>query len=140
MSESRDAVTRARPHHGQSADAFGHHIWRLGQSRDDPLVEGWEDIKVAVMYVLNCAKYLSSPAMVTEIMQVGDVPMTGGHSTWEWSKWNGAIHMIIREKIVAGGDLQVEVARSVCVGHASEVKAIMDELEAIWTTRHRELD
>merc|ERR1711965_390050 len=102
----------AQPTSNESSGEYGMRVWQEGQSRADRLIDNFEDVKVALMYVLNCAKYVSNPSMQSELVsQTGGMAIDGGASTWEWQKWNGLIHTLLRYKIQQGADLQAEASR-----------------------------
>jgi predicted NAD-dependent protein-ADP-ribosyltransferase YbiA (DUF1768 family) len=123
-------IANLHPRLNESASAYGMRCWQEGQSRDDPLIANFEAVKVALMYVLNCAKYVSNPEMQAELTKAtGELPIDGGASTWQWQRGNGLIHTLIRHKIKQGSDLQAERDRS--YADPAEAARIMAEMEAL---------
>merc|ERR1712159_424695 len=55
----QSTIAATRPKHGETGSEHGMRCWQLGQSRSDPLIEKFEDVKVGLMYVVNVAKYVS---------------------------------------------------------------------------------
>jgi len=51
------ALREAVPFGGETDSAYGMRVWSLGQ-KFCSLKSNWEDIRVEVMYLVNCAKYL----------------------------------------------------------------------------------
>lgn len=90
----------------ESSSSYGHRVWKLGQVRETPLLDDWEETKVRVMAMVNCAKYACNPNMQRELDETTrDWELLGGASTWDWSKWNGLIQLWIRKMIRRGEDL-----------------------------------
>ena len=83
---------------------YGHRVWRLGQRLRGMVLE-WENLKVETMFLVNAAKYNSNPDLQKELLETGDLEITGGASTWQWSKWNGLIQMKIRDLLQQGVNL-----------------------------------
>ena len=69
------------------------------------MVLAWEDIKVETMFLVNAAKYNSNPDLQKDLLETGDLAITGGASTWQWAKWNGLIQMKIRDLLQQGINL-----------------------------------
>ena len=42
---------------------------------------------------------------VSDLLLTGERPIKGVPSTWQWEKWNGLIHLLIRDKLRQGIDL-----------------------------------
>lgn len=129
-SSTSASIRLAQPRADESASAYGMRMWQSGQSRADPLINNFEDVKVALMYVLNCAKFASNPSLQTELLsQTHDLPIDGGASTWEWQKWNGLIHMLLRDRIQKGADLEAEMCRD--FANPSEAAKIMGQMQVL---------
>jgi predicted NAD-dependent protein-ADP-ribosyltransferase YbiA (DUF1768 family) len=123
-------IQAAHPRKGEDSRGYGMRMWQEGQSRADKLMENFEDVKVALMYALNAAKFVSTPSMQSELVtETGEMRIDGGASTWEWQKWNGLIHMLLRQKIKQGVDLQAEASRD--FADLQESAKIMAEMEAL---------
>ena len=138
-SSQRKHIAVSKPSQGESEGAYGMRMWQLGQSRHDPLCDSFEEIKVALMYVLNVAKYVSNPSMEAELIQGTDgFPIDGGASTWMWQKYNGLIHTLIREKIRSKADLKVEAMRDVT--RVVEAQKVVAEMEALWDPKKLGVD
>ena len=88
----------------ENGSVYGHRVWRLGQ-RLRGMVLAWEDNKVETMFLVNAAKYNSNPELQKDLLETGDLEITGGASTWQWSKWNGLIQMKIRDLLQQGINL-----------------------------------
>ena len=84
---------------------YGHRVWRLGQ-RLNGMVLGWDNLKVETMFLVNAAKYNCNPDLQKDLLETGDLELSGGASTWEWSKWNGLIQMKIRDLLQKGVNLE----------------------------------
>ena len=69
-----------------------------------------DDEKVEKMFLINIAKYAQNKDLCDELLTTGTRQMKGGPSTWQWTKWNGLIQMMIRKKLMEGVDLK-DVAR-----------------------------
>jgi len=100
-SDSRAKVENCVPLPSENGSMYGNRVWRLGQ-RLTGMILGWEDKKVEMMFLVNAAKYNSNPDLQKELLETGEKEMTGGPSTWQWSKWNGLIQMKIRELLQEG--------------------------------------
>ena len=70
------------------------------------MVLGWDNLKVEMMFLVNAAKYNSNPDLQKDLLETGDLEITGGASTWQWSKWNGLIQMKIRDLLQQGVNLE----------------------------------
>ena len=73
----------------------------------------WEDIKLEQMFLINCAKYPAHKALQHELVRTGDLALVGAPSTWEWSRWNGRIQMLIRKIIVDGNSECLSALRAI---------------------------
>ena len=103
QSQSGESIRNTHPERGDTGAVYSSRVWRMGNSKREEQLGNWEEIKVGVMYVINCAKYASNPAMIGELVEVtGQLRIEGARSTWQWpgQKWNGWVHMLIREKIL----------------------------------------
>merc|ERR1711953_650667 len=103
-SESREKLEKCAPLPDENGSVYGHRVWRLGQ-RLRGMVLAWEDNKVETMFLVNAAKYNSNPELQKDLLETGDLEITGGASTWQWSKWNGLIQMKIRDLLQQGINL-----------------------------------
>ena len=70
------------------------------------MILGWDNLKVEMMFLVNAAKYNSNPDLQKDLLETGDLEITGGASTWQWSKWNGLIQMKIRDLLQQGVNLE----------------------------------
>jgi predicted NAD-dependent protein-ADP-ribosyltransferase YbiA (DUF1768 family) len=133
----KESIREAVPHVGESDSAYGNRVWRLGQ-RHDCLLE-WERVKVEVMYLVNAAKYACNPHLQQELLETGSAVLTGGPSTWQWSKWNGLIQMKIRQQLQDGIDIrdinnmsdseiQLTLMTSIPEEEAMQLRKIEDDL------------
>ena len=100
----RVALRNATPLPGESDHSHGYRVWDLGQ-KFRKIRADWDSKKVEVMYLINVAKYASHEDLRAELLSTNDTPMVGAPSTWEWSKWNGRIQMLIRKKLQSGIDM-----------------------------------
>eukprot|EP01084_Bolivina_argentea_P176526 305453_1 len=105
---------------------YGMRVWRMGQSRSSPLREKYETEKVKLMFMINLAKYSCNLKLQQELVEeTHNFEMIGAHSTWQWSKWNGLIQMLIRRRIRENNGLKHLLAHY----QAMTAKQIEDELE-----------
>ena len=57
--------------------------WLMGQTRDFPIREDWEDIKVNVMYEANRAKFTQNPHLAKRLTDTeGKIIFTGSTPFW----------------------------------------------------------
>ena len=91
------------PVEGESASAYGNRVWRMGQRGS--IRSDWEEKKVELMYLINCAKYVSNPQLQEDLLATGRKDIIGAPSTWQWSKYNGAIQTNIRNHLQDNVDL-----------------------------------
>lgn len=105
-SKSYRQIKESAPLAGQSAYEFGMAVWRMGQRSPGNIREDWEDVKVTLMYLINCAKYATHPKLQEDLVAAtGNHVIMGAPSSWDWSLWNGRIQTLIRNKIAQGCDL-----------------------------------
>ncbi len=120
-STTRSIIQASNPRHGESSGQYGHRVWKLGQSRDDPLVDGWTDEfssdlsptnnsgskcgSVETMCLISLAKFAQYERFQRELVEkTADFNLDGGHSTANWQKWNGCIMKFIRATIKQNQD------------------------------------
>eukprot|EP00935_MAST-01C_sp_MAST-1C-sp1_P000730 g730.t1 len=79
------------------AETDGDQLWSLGQSRQHPIREDWEELKVEVMYKANKEKFLQNEQLRAVLVATqGDI-RAGGFPFW--AKWNAIILMLVREEL-----------------------------------------
>jgi ribA/ribD-fused uncharacterized protein len=98
------AIHDAVPKELEAPKSYGNRIWSLGRSFSE-IRPDWENVKVEIMYLVCCAKYACHDDLRVELLATGENRLEGGPSTWEWTKWNGFIQMLIRKKLRDGVDL-----------------------------------
>mmetsp|Transcript_5910 Transcript_5910/g.7031 ORF Transcript_5910/g.7031 Transcript_5910/m.7031 type:complete len:184 (+) Transcript_5910:452-1003(+) len=99
--ESLDIMHKTHPFPNESAVSYGNRVWRIGQRLKSKRAE-WEEIRVEVMYRINCAKYAQNEDLREELISTGNLNIYGGPSTHNWSAWNGLIQMHIRKRLQQG--------------------------------------
>ena len=132
------AIAVCRPTRDETSGDYGRRVYQLGQSRESPLKERFEDVKVVDMYKMNLAKYMSGgEAMRAELLAAScsadlsvRYALMGPASTWEWQKWNGAIQTRIRDLLADGADLAQELKRVSASDSDDSVAAVMAQLDA----------
>ena len=98
------SIQEAFPYASESSFDYGNRVWRLGQ-RNQIQVEDWDSVKVETMYLICIAKVHCNLEVRQELLATNDLKMVGGPSTWEWSRYNGLIQMLIKKKLNEGVDL-----------------------------------
>ena len=104
-SPQHNQISNLHPHVGESEWNYGIRVWECGQN-PSKIVSNWEDTKVEIMYLINCAKYACNEVLQQQLLGTGDNKIVGMQSTWMWEKWNGLIQMLIRQKLKEGVDLK----------------------------------
>ena len=120
-------IQNAVPKDKERDGAYGMRVWGLGQSRASPLRANYEAQKVKLMLLINLAKFSEHDKLQRELVEeTQDFEIVGAPSTWQWSKWNGLIQMLIRSKIKGKCDLKQMVHKYA----ARSAKQIEAELES----------
>ena len=96
----------------ESDSEHGLRVWRLGQislysNRDCVDLNVFHANKVKTMFLINAAKYREHKDLQQQLMnETGpkNNKLKGAHSTWEWTKWNGAIQTYIKKLLVENAE------------------------------------
>mmetsp|Transcript_59506 Transcript_59506/g.98219 ORF Transcript_59506/g.98219 Transcript_59506/m.98219 type:complete len:203 (+) Transcript_59506:49-657(+) len=125
-SSMRLKIAKEKPAKNETGHAFGMRVWQMGQSRNSPLRDNYEQEKVKLMFLINVAKYAANPSLQKQLVdETKDLEIRGGASTWQWSLWNGLIQLLIRKKIKENEDLKQLLEKY----NAMTAKEIDDALE-----------
>ena len=122
-SNGRTEIYNLAPQNGETNERYGMRVWIYGSRRPSTghpkwiMRIDWDKEKIKAMYILNLNKYASNLSFQRELVNVTKRHQIIGKASTDskrydknWSFWNGAIQMIIREKILQKKDLNQEAA------------------------------
>eukprot|EP00960_Hanusia_phi_P066885 766498-Hanusia_phi.AAC.11 len=101
----KEYIQMLTPFEGESDKAYSLRMWAEGQGStcfENEIRSDWPDVKVHIMYLVNCAKYKYNAALQEELLATGDQVIVGKPSTWQWQLYNGVIQMEIRRELREG--------------------------------------
>ena len=117
----RQAIQQEKPEKKERDERYGYRVWLMGQSRESLLRKNWDSEKVKLMFLINLAKYACNEVLQRQLID----ETKGCASTWQWSKWNGLIQTLIRQKVSEGLDFEQLLVQYEAI-KASQVQAELD--------------
>eukprot|EP01083_Nonionella_stella_P076982 209986_1 len=133
-------IQKAKPMENETNHAYGMRVWSMGQSRSSPLRDNYEAEKVKLMFMINLAKYSSNHKLQEELVEkTHNFEIIGAPSTWQWSKWNGLIQMLIRKRIKENNGLKHLLPHYMAMS-AKQIETALEDKEEEEDASDEELD